>query len=366
MRWPPATIVLLLGLGPASILSLSYAVFKGMADSADLERRVEEVALYRDGADPYRDPDNTYPPSALPVFSAAIPVASSGTRRAWWIVLNLAALGLLCGSLVGRWGGRWPPWTRGALCLAVAASKPVRAGIALGQFHLIPTALIVAAEALAGRAVVSGVLVGLATIKPTMTAPYLIVLAVKGRWRTLGVAGLVQAGLWELASFRLGIGPIRLGREWLRNARSQITMGTIDLPTLAGKLVPPSRLDPSVVSLVVLAGSGVGFLFLRKKTGLALMALALVSAAVLTYHRHYDMVLLLPSVAYFLDAWSRGRGRGAGLAALAFGLILIVPTNPGITGRYEPLFDVAFVAAAYAMAAGLVGMVATEPPEAAA
>lgn len=356
-------IALLLSLAGLAAASLVYGVSKARTDSADLERRAEEVQRFLRRQDPYQDDqrDNTYPPSALPVFAALVPVGSPSLRREIWIMFNVAAA-LAIGAIVATtWGRSWPPWLRAAFGLVVAASKPARAGIALGQFHLIPTALVLGAEATlcAGRPVASGVLVGIALIKPTMAAPYVCLLAVRRQWKTIGVALGLQAILSALASAWLGIGPITLVQEWLGNAKSQLVMGTIDLPGLLSFFLEekaPSATASSLVTLVVAA-----FLLWRYRTrsSLGLVSLALFFAAVMTYHRHYDMVLLLPALAYFMDAAVTGR-RGAAPLAGAFTVILIAPSHPSIAFLSEQAHTILFVVGAYLALGALLGMIATE------
>lgn len=359
------TVPLLIALAILACGSLVYGVKTARVDSADLHRRAEEVQRFLHRQDPYEDEghDNTYPPPALPVFAATVPLGPAPVRIWVWIVLNLLALAAIGAVVVRTWGASWPPWVRAAFVLTAIASKPVRAGIALGQFHLIPTALILGAESLgaAGRPVASGLLTGLALTKPTIAAPYMLLLAARRQWQAFTVALALQTFLFGFASTWLGIGPATLTREWLRNARSQLAMGTIDVPSVLVRLMGSSAPDASAASLVALLATAAALVSLRRRSSLGLVALACFAAAVMTYHRHYDMVLLLPALAYLIDAALGARRPGAGWIAALFGFLLIIPSHRAISGRWEAAYDLGFVVASYLTLAAVFVLIATEP-----
>src|SRR4051812_30432456 len=188
-------LALLLSLLGLALVSLDWGVRFALLESKDLMYRRAEVERFVQGDDPYQLPTMTYPPSALAVFAPLLAPFGPAAVKPAWLGLNLIFVGVLCGAIVALWGRSWPPWLRVAFCLTVVASKPVRGGIALGQFHLIPTAMmLVAVLALrARRPVVAGLLVAVALAKPTMVLPFLGFLAVRQHWRALGVALGVQA-----------------------------------------------------------------------------------------------------------------------------------------------------------------------------
>ena len=266
---------MLIPLSLLSVAGLSWGARKAMTDSADLLRRAEEVDLFRRGIDPYTDPDMTYPPSAPPVFLPLVAPLRGQELKAAWLGLNLAALVALGVGLVRLADDRWPAWLGVAFGLVLAASKPARGGIGLGQFHLIPTALVAwsLVAARARREVAAGLMMGVALVKPTMALPFLGLLAAWGRWRALGVAAGLQAALIAATSAWLGIAPIRLVGEWLRLAKLQMVAGAIDLPTLLLQAWPGARGAGSAVSLVVLAASFAAAFAWREKSDLALAGL---------------------------------------------------------------------------------------------
>lgn len=353
-------------LGVLAILAVGYGVRTALRDSADLDRRATEVRLFHARLDPYVVPDMTYPPTALPIFAATVPTGSTTTRHVTWIVLNLATTALIGLLVILTWGRGWPLPVKLAFVLVVAACKPTRAGIALGQFHLIPVALILAAEA-AGtkKAGLAGLLAGLSLTKPTMSVPYLFVTAARGRWRALSVAIGLQVALLAGVSAWLMTDPATLVREWFSNARSQLAYGTIDVPSLLGRAVPSLSGSAPIATIAVL-GASVALIFsLRDRSALGLTSLATFAAAVMTYHRHYDLVLLLPTLAYLIDRGCRGR-RGAGWAAGLFGALLIWPSDKKFVGATaETIYDFVFLISCYALLAILIREVASETIESA-
>jgi len=336
-----------------------------MTDGADLLRRAEEVDLFVRGVDPYTDPDMTYPPTAPPVFVPLVAPFHGRTLNGVWLGLNLAALAALGVGLVRLAGDRWPSWLGLAFGLALAASKPVRGGIGLGQFHLIPTAL-VAWSLLAARArreVAAGLMLGVALVKPTMALPFLGLLAARRKWRALGVAAGLQAALLAGTSAWLGIAPGRLVREWLGLARIQLTAGAIDLPTLLHRAWPGSGAG-SAVSLVVLGATFAAAVAWRRKSDLALAGLCGAAAAVFTYHRFYDLVLLAFPLAFLVDVARRERGAWVAVAA-GFAALLIAPEQPFARVGLGRAYEGVFVALAYTflgLGLALAARSRAEPP----
>ena len=341
---PPASLIALLAiLSLLALAGLSWGARKAMTDSADLLRRAEEVELFLRGVDPYSDPDMTYPPSAPPVFVPLVAPFHGPALKGVWLGLNLAALLALGVGLPRLTGDRWPTWLVVAFGLALAASKPVRGGIGLGQFHLIPTALVAWAllAARARREALAGLMLGLALAKPTMALPFLGLLATRGRWRAVAVALGLQAALLAGTSAWLGVGPGTLVREWIRLAGIQMGAGAIDLPTLFHRAWPEAGGAGSAISLAILAATFAATVAMRRQSDLALAGVCGAAAAVFSYHRFYDLVLLAFPMAHLVDAARRQQGPWW-LVAGGFAALLIVPEQPfewvGLGRPYEWAF----------------------------
>jgi Glycosyltransferase family 87 len=339
-------------LGLLAAASLAWAGWHAIAESADLIRRAEEVELLEQRVDPFQDRDLTYPPTALPMFAALVLPGALGTTRSLWLGLNLLALGVLIGSVVQLWGRDWPPGLKLAFGLAVAASKPVRLGIGLGQFHLIPVALMLLAvsELRRRRPLSAGVLVGVALGKPTMVLPFLGYLAIRRQWLALAAAAAWQALMLAAVATWLQIAPVRLMTEWLQNASSQESAGTIDVPSLVARTMPQVPVSATEWTIAVLLIGLAATWALRRRSELGLVSFTLFISAVFTYHRPYDLVLLVPALAYATDKAWRTRGRWAtarAAVAIAFAVLLIWPSHTRIMGSYEEVYNIILIAFCY-------------------
>lgn len=355
-RWAvPALLVMLAGLAAGS---LAWGIRSALSSSSDLMLRVEEVDLFLRGLDPYQDPDMAYPPSAPPIFTALIAPFPEAGLRAVWLALNLAMLAAFAGAVLRIWGEDWPRWLRAAVVLAIIATKPVRGGIAMGQFHLIPTALMLLSLLAARdrRPILGGLLLGVALAKPTMVLPFLFLLLIRRQWTVLAVAALVQVGCWLASSAWLGLSPLLLFREWLEVAKGQNAAGLIDLPSLINRNWPGLLGSATPLTLAVLLAGGGVLWALRDRSDRGLIAIATFVAAIFAYHRPYDMVLLIPTMAYLIHrAWEhRERGRWPFVLVVVFALALIWPNHPSAMGRFEALYEPIFVPLAYAYLAILI------------
>ena len=258
------------------------------------------------------------------------------------------------------WGGNWPAWLKVAFCLTLVAAKPVRGGIALGQFHLIPTVLMLTAVLALNhsRQIVAGLMVGLSLAKPTMSLPFLGYLVVRRQWRALAMALGVQAVALLVVSGWLGSGPLRLLGEWAATARSQVAEGAIDLPSLLLREWPAVPVSAAQVTLAVLALGFAVTMLAASASNLALVSFATFTAAVFTYHRPYDLVLLIPTLAFLIDKAQTAvadRDRFWRIAAaVGFAALLIAPSHPSVAGRWEAWHDLAFTVFSYVYLALLV------------
>lgn len=342
-------------LSAAALGGLAWGCVHALKDSADLEKRSAEYDLFRRRLDPYASRDMSYPPTAPPLLAMAVgPFAGRGDRflRTAWMVLNLVLLAAVCCLIVRIWGREWPVWLRLVVCLAVAASKPARLGIGLGQFHLAILALMLASLAVlrAGRPIAAGLLLGASLIKPTMSLPLSFLYLIRRRWIMLTTAMIFQAAMLTATSLWLGIDPRRLTTEWLERAKTQETAGAIDWPTLVRSAFPDKPVSSSAIALGLLA-LGTLYLFVsRKARDAELFGFCSFLAAIFAYHRAYDMVLLFPPFAEWVDRarCATSRRPWAAIGAIAFAGLLIAPSNPAMVGPiFERFHDLGFIAAAH-------------------
>ncbi len=342
------------GLVALAVVSLGWGARAALLDSADLLRRAEEVQLFLKQMNPYADPDCTYPPSAMPVFAGLVGPWSESALPAVYLGLNLLALAGLMAWVANESGRGWRDPSTWCLLAWCVACRPVRAGLALGQFHIIPITLALWATVslTTGRQYVAGVLLGLALIKPTMVYPIVLVWAFTGYWRSLATALAIQAALTIGCSLWLGVPIWDLTHDWMVNARGQMNAGTLDLPTLVGTIWAGER--ARLAATVLMLGLSTVLLWnARKGRIIDQTALALALAAFGTYHRHYDLGLLMPAVVVLLrpqvpgerQSWNLQSYLPLGLAAL-----LIVPTNPAWIKRHEAWVDALVAGLSYAVA----------------
>ena len=345
---------LVLTLALLAAASLAWGARNALRKSDDLMRRAEEVALFVERRDPYADPDMTYPPQALVVFTPLIAPFDPQTLRFVWLSLNLAATFALGWLLVRIYGADRSATFRRALFLVACASKPVRLGIGMGQFHALPVALtlasILAMEADRGGR--SALALAIASIKPTMTLPVWLIPTIRRRWPIVLVAGGLHIAAWLGVAWRLDRSPLFLLREWLALAGGQRSAGLIDLPSLLAALGPEFEPYGTAAGMAVLTVGGALMVIAAGASNAALTAFATALAAVFAYHRPYDMTLLLPSLA--LAARDTFDGTltpklTRKLAVLAAGALFIVPTDPMPVGPARSAVELAFGVAAYGL-----------------
>jgi hypothetical protein len=357
MDRPFVRLLVLALLSLLAAISVAWGAARSFRSSADLMRRAEEAALFRSRLDPYQDPDLSYPPSALPVFALLVPPISSPALKALWLALNLAALGVLCATVLWLWGRSWPGWLQVAFCLAVVASKPVRGGIGLGQFHLIPTCLVLLSVVALRhkREGLGGLLLGLALIKPTMALGMLGFMFARRHYRALATAAALQAVLLLTAAAWLQLSPIRLIAEWLARAQIQEAAGLIDLPSLLHRAWPDAPLRASLITGSLLALTIVLCICWRHRSELTLVSICLFASAIMAYHRPYDLVLLVPALAFLMErACAPARSRLASCGAILFAAALILPNDPLVHMGLEPAYDIALAMLLYGFLARIV------------
>jgi hypothetical protein len=361
IRWktiPLAALALL------AVASLAWGSLHAIRKSADLMRRAEEVALFVRGLDPYADPDMTYPPTALPVFTPLVAPFDGRSLRIVWLVGNLVALGFVLKSAVGDRCRSWGRETRLAFCGVVAASKPARLTIGMGQYSLIPLALTLAAVQRAGqgRPWSAGLALAIALAKPTMVLPVLGLFAVRRWWKALLVAAAVQGICLGAVSAWLGVGPEQLIREWVGRASGQQAAGLIDAPSVLARIAPEVAEQGGLVSLVVLVTAFAVLYAGRHRSDLALASVACWFSAVFTYHRPYDLVLLIPPFAWLVEKERTARGLEAVWRRVALGLfavMLIAPSHPSVVN--ERLYETCTIALSYGLFATALLDLAGEP-----
>jgi hypothetical protein len=245
-----------------------------------------------------------YPPASALVLW---PLSLLPLDLSFWI---MAALMLGAAILAGRVAAGVFGLPRELAVLSVLAWAPVTGSIVIGQNA--PLALLlavlairglVAAEAGAGgRARGAGSWLAGLLYKPTLAAPLVGLLILRGRWRTLGVlaAGCLA---WYLLGFLATGGDLGWPFDWLRSLGAYASADfeanadkAISIPGLAGRLGLGGWAGLAAAALVVLAIPRLR----RAPMVEAAAGACLVGLAASPHAWAYDAVLLLPIIWWAL------------------------------------------------------------------
>jgi hypothetical protein len=233
-----------------------------------------------------------YPPWSF--FSGAVLVGLPwNAERVYFAILNLAALGFL-----GGWGfsiGRKFGTEVGIfLAAATAAMGANRVTLSFGQYGILVNALLVGALVLEERRrpILSGLMLGIAMLKPNIAAPFMLCFLIQRRFKALtsAIAYLIAASLviWAVTHTN----PLEMIRQMLTTSQEYITNSTSILKAVIKIGVPMTK------AIVIVAAGGMfvgGVLMLRLRDGslLTQFAIACVIARFWTYHHPYDDLVLI-------------------------------------------------------------------------
>lgn len=316
----------------------------GIADAwirdrdGDMRKRESEYGLYRDGV--YPDPGvemppvgrkpvfSVYPPWALPLFSLFF---EPGGKLQGRLVIEVLSLGSL--ATMGWYGWRRlrpfgiAPGVVGAVAGAAIAGNA--SALSLGQFSIICMGF-VAAEMLLlenGRPLWAGVCWALAMLKPQIGIAFAPLLLTRGRWIgfATGVCSLVCLSL--LACAWTDVSPSSLLERWLFKNNLDFN-GHADLQNALQSWTGLSQRTLVVVGLIV-AAMVAGVLLVRADSAadpdpLRLAAPLAAVGMLVVYHRHYDNVMLWPTLIATLESAFRTRSRAGVTIAVALGATLLI------------------------------------------
>lgn len=282
---------------------------------ADMKRRLVEYELYRDGAypDPVvekppagRRPTYTvYPPWALPLFTVFFEPGGKVQGRLVVEGLSLAAL-----ATMGWYGWRrlrpygFAPGLLGAGVAAAVAGNA--SALSLGQFSIVCMGLIAAEMAFldAKRPLVAGLCWALSMLKPQIGIAFAPLLLTRGN-RLGFVAGVsLLVGLSLAACAWTEVPPSSLIDRWFVKSRLEFN-GHASLQQALQAWTGLSQRVLVAIGIGLVAT--VAGLLLRRSASTAApdtLGLAAPLAAVgmlAVYHRHYDNVMLWPTMLAVLE-----------------------------------------------------------------
>lgn len=284
---------------------------------------------------PERQSDLEYPDPAHPpwgyVMGCAYLWPSWPAVRWYYAGLNvLVVIGLSVGVYLA-----FRPWGRPMallLALGVPAMHGVNLTLQVGQYGILVTGLLAGCLALlsCGREIPAGLLLGLALIKPTISAPFFLVLLCRRRFKACAAALGYCLAASLIAWAVLGTNPLELLRQLRVTAATYIHEGTFGpLQMLLAAGIEPGR------GIQILAVGGIALLFTiltlrgERLSLVDAFALAAVVGRLWTYHRVYDDVMLLFLLLSLASRMARCRS-----SILATGALFLVCLSLWLPSRF--------------------------------
>ncbi len=245
--------------------------------------------------------------------------------RAYFAVVNMIALAFLM-----WWAYHLPrDATREARLLlmsAVGAFGGSCTATEVGQISIIVTALLAGAlwSDRTGRAYLCGILVALAMIKPTISAPFAVALLVTARYRAAFAAAAYGLAASAMTWMVTGVSPLRMLQQMAAASTTFISHGTLGLVDIASLLgASPAAI---VVLPLLIAVPGVALMAMVRPSLPMAFAVASIWGRLWTYHKSYDDLMLV-FVLVPLGMWALARqpSRAALAAFVAMGALAWIP-----------------------------------------
>jgi hypothetical protein len=233
-----------------------------------------------------------YPPWSF--FSGAIFVPLPWkAERIYYAALNLAAIAFLAwwGYSLGR---RFSLEAAIFLAAAAVAIGSARVTLKIGQYGILINALLAATLILEdrGQSFLSGIILGIAALKPNIAAPFMLCFLIQRRFKTLAVAiaYLIAASLviWAVTHTN----PFEMTRQMLLASQDFVTTSASVLKAVIRIGVPINAAIILTAACGIAIGAALMFL-LRDATLLCQFSIACVIAKFWSYHLPYDDLMML-------------------------------------------------------------------------
>lgn len=334
LRFLPAALV-----AYGILILIVGAVHAWRGGDVDMGQRVREYSLFRRGVYPChaleKDPVglrvySVYPPYAFPLFVPFFEPEGGVQGRVMIESLSVASL-----IVIGLYAWRRFKPTSGTAVAAVAATLSAAiAGngnaFALGQFSIICMGLIAQAMLLLGKGkpVAAGICWALAMIKPQIALCFAPLFLVGGNIRGL-VCGMGVLGILSLAACEWTEIPLRaVVDHWFFRSRLNFN-GDAGVPRAVAAWTGLSQRHIVGLGLVAIAGVALGVRRRLAKIGdidlLPLAGLFAAIGALAFYHRHYDYIMLWPTLLAAFAVADRRRDRASVAIAAVMFLSLVIP-----------------------------------------
>jgi hypothetical protein len=258
-----------------------------------------------------------YPPSSTLVQIALYGWPSLRFTRWLFVALNLVA------AAVVAW------WSRG-LIDGTGATRWLLGGLALGNYGILVVAAMMVAFALRERhPVTAGLLFGLAFVKPTISAPFVVLLLADRRYRVVLVMAAVAIASVALSVVLTGAGPLTLVCQSLEGTARFAKAPYAIWQLLRARGTGTGFALAVNAAVVMIPFAVVVWRAVAKRTletsWLALAALAGVVARLFTYHNSIDNVVLTFLVLALARMALDGRDAWAAALTVAVVLSVLVP-----------------------------------------
>ena len=326
-------LLLVAGLAVLSIAYLGKGFVRALENSADVWRRwiEERFVLGEQNLDPrivasFIRTEVIYPPwsyfSGVLLFCLPWPQV-----KVWYALVNLACLTWIVGFVAG-YGRDQSKLDRLLLMLSVTAIAAFCTTIGVGNYGVIVLALLVGAYQAdeAGRPVLSGLLMGVALLKPQLAGPFLLVALVRGRFRALAAATtyliVASTAIWAISRTN----PIQMLLQSAHGAGRFATVTACPLAVLLDLGVPYEIAAP-LTAIVCLAIFTPLLWYNRERSPMLLFAIAAVLSRLWTYNFNTSNMIL---VFLLLALWRLAietRDARAGSLFLAVGASLWIPAR---------------------------------------
>lgn len=315
------------------------AVHAWRGGDIDMGQRLREYSLFRRGVYPCHaletDPGglriySVYPPYAFPLFTLFFEPEGRVQGRVMIESLSVASL-----MVIGLYAWRRFKPTSGTAVAAVAATLSAAiAGngnaFALGQFSIICMGLIAQTMILLGkgRPIAAGICWALAMIKPQIALCFAPLFLFGGNIRGL-VCGVGVLGMLSLAACEWTEVPLQaVVDHWFFRSNLNFN-GHAGAPRAVAAWTGLSQRHLVGLGLVAIAGVALGVRRRLAKIGevdlLPLAGLFAAIGALAFYHRHYDYIMLWPTLLAAFAVADRRRDRASLAIAAAMFLSLVIP-----------------------------------------
>ena len=213
--------------------------------------------------------------------------------RAWYALVNLACLTWII-VFVAWYAREQSKLDRLLLVLAVTAIAAICTNLGVGNYGVIVIALLAGAYRAdeAGRPVLSGLLIGVALLKPQLALPFLLVALVRERFRALAAAAtymiVATAAIWMIS----GVDPLRMLEQSVQmaGAFAQTTAGLLTVVLDAGV---PYNVAAPLTAMLCVAISIPLLWFYRNRSPMLLFAIAALTSRLWTYNLNTSNLMLV-------------------------------------------------------------------------